>query len=165
MNRILIADHAPAESSHAGVVDAWVRRAIENDPSADALELFHVVFETVWNRAVATLGTTTLLAITERVLRTASNRYRFLLAINTRPTTDPRWRQRLYARLGAVPRLQLIEGLRFALIELLTVIGRLTAEILSDELHAAVIDTATGEPERAIAIAPAAPRRADREHA
>lgn len=161
----MIADPAPADSSHRDVVDAWIRSTIESDPSADALELFHVVFETVWNRAVATLGSTTLVAIAERVLRTASNRYRFLLAIHTRPSDELRWRQQLYARLAAVPRPQLIEGLRFALIELLAVIGRLTAEILTAELHDAVIETTTRDPEIALAIAPAAPRRVDREHA
>jgi hypothetical protein len=39
-----------------------------------------------------------------------------------------------------VPRPELIEGLRFAFIELLTVIGRLTAEILSSDLHAALLE-------------------------
>jgi hypothetical protein len=37
-----------------------------------------------------------------------------------------------------VPRAALIEGLRYGLIELLTVIGALTAEVLRGELHAAL---------------------------
>jgi hypothetical protein len=37
-----------------------------------------------------------------------------------------------------VPRTALIEGLRYGLIELFTVIGALTAEVLRGELHAAL---------------------------
>jgi hypothetical protein len=62
----------------------------------------------------------------------------FLSAIDRRSIGDARWTERLYERLVTVPRTPLIEGLRYGLIELLTVIGALTAEVLRGELHAAL---------------------------
>jgi hypothetical protein len=127
----------PGEPGHAAVVDAWLARSLA-DGSVDALDVFRVAFEALWSHAATTLGSATLIAIAERVLHTATMRYGFLVAVNPRPNGDGRWKQKLHERLGAVPSPELIEGLRFAMIELLTVIGRLTAEILTDELHAAI---------------------------
>jgi hypothetical protein len=143
------------------VVDAWIQRAIGDEPAIDAVAVFRIAFEHVWSCAATTLGSATLIAIAERVLHTAANRHRFLLAINPRPNPDQRWRQQLYDRLSAVPRAQLIEGLRFAMIELISVIGRLTAEILTDELHDAVLETTEGVPD--VAIGPHALRSVGRE--
>lgn len=139
-------DHV-AVPNHVAVVDAWLKRSIGERSSVEAAGLLRAVFESLWSRAVTTLGTVTLIAIAERVLHTATTRYPFFSAVNTRPNGDTQWKQHLQDRLGAVPKLELIEGARFALIELLTVIGRLTAEILSQELHAAVLAVAAGEPD------------------
>jgi hypothetical protein len=128
--------HPQGESSHAAAVDAWLARAIDHDAALDVVVLFRGALEALWSRAVTTLGTVTLTAIAERVLYTATARHGFLSAVNPRPNGDARWKQHLVERLGSVPRGELIAGLRFALIELLTVIGRLTAEILTHELHA-----------------------------
>jgi hypothetical protein len=137
-------DRTSHELSHSAAVDAWIKQVIDDAEPAELVELFRVAIETLWSRAVITLGSVTLIAIAERVLATATRRYGFLSAINPRPNGDTRWKQQLRDRLAQVPRPELIEGLRFAFIELLTVIGRLTAEILSPELHAALLEvTAT----------------------
>jgi hypothetical protein len=139
-----------AELSHAAVVDAWMKQVIDAADPADAVDLFRAAIEALWGRTVTTLGSVTLIAIAERVLSTATCRYSFLAAVNPRANGDARWKQQLRERLTAVPRPELIEGLRFALVELLTVIGRLTAEILSPDLHAALGEVAArsveGEP-------------------
>ncbi len=126
------------DRSHIAVVDAWLERSLDHTSSAEIVKLFGMAAEALWDRLVTTLGTVTLTAIAERVLYTATGRYTFLSMINPRPNGDLRWKQQLKDRLAAVPRADLLDGLRFALIELLTVTGRLTAEILSDELHAAL---------------------------
>jgi len=133
-------DPTTHEAGHRAAVDAWIKQAIEGADTAELVELFRVAIETLWSRAVTTLGSVTLIAIAERVLATATRRYGFLSAINPRPNGDARWKQQLRERLAQVPRSELIEGLRFAFVELLTVIGRLTAEILSPELHAALLE-------------------------
>jgi hypothetical protein len=132
-------DRAPSELSHIAAVDGWLDRASAASSSAQIVGLFRVVFEAVWTRAVTTLGSVTLTVIAERVLFTATAQFGFLSAINPRPNGDTRWQQRLQERLCAVPEHELMEGLRFGLIELVTVIGRLTAEILTQELHAALL--------------------------
>jgi hypothetical protein len=128
------------EQSHRAAVDAWIKQVIDDADPAEVVDLFRVAIETLWGRAVTTLGSVTLIAIAERVLSTATGRYSFLSAVNPRPNGDMRWKQQLRDRLAQVPRPELIEGLRFAFIELLTVIGRLTAEILSPDLHAALLE-------------------------
>jgi hypothetical protein len=132
-------DHAWNESSHRAVVDAWIEQTIDDSwPTELVVDAFRTALESLWDRAVTTLGSATLTAIAERVLSTATRRYSFLSAINPRPNGDMRWKQLLRERLATVARPKLLEGLRFAMIELLTVIGRLTAEILGPELHAAL---------------------------
>jgi len=126
------------DPSHGAAVDAWIERSIDHGSSAEIVSLFRGAFEALWSRAITTLGVVTLTAIAERVLHTATTRYAFLSAISPRPNGDARWKQQLHDRLAATPRSELIEGLRFGLIELVTVIGRLTAEILTAELHAAI---------------------------
>jgi hypothetical protein len=151
-------DRTRDEPSHAAVVDAWIARSLHGSASADVLELFRAAFEGLWYRAATTLGSATLIAIAERVLATVAANHPFLLAISSRPNTDSRWKQQLHDRLSAVPVPELIAGLRFTLIELLTILGRLTAEILTLELHAAVTESVAGEPEAKLPAGPHALR-------
>jgi len=152
-------DAGSDEPNHAAVVDGWLARTIDDGSSAEIVRLFHAGVEAVWQRAVTTLGPVTLRAIAERVLHYATDRYAFLGAVKPRPNGDARWREQLHERLTIVPRTELLEGLRFGLIELLTVIGNLTAEILRDDLHAALVGVAgSAEPKRSASthgIAPA----------
>jgi len=128
------------ELTHAAAVDAWIAQVIDDADHAEVVDLFRAAIEVLWGRTVTTLGSVTLIAIAERVLSTATRRYGFLSAVNPRPNGDARWKQQVRDRLAMVPRPELIDGLRFAFVELLTVIGRLTAEILSPELHAALLE-------------------------
>jgi hypothetical protein len=137
-------ERTPEELGHAAVVELWCKRLTEHGSSVEIANMFGVTVEALWGRAVTTLGVVTLTAIAERVLSTATGRYPFLSALNARPNGNARWRQQAHERLALVPRSQLLEGFRFAVLELLAVIGRLTAEILSEELHAAVTEIATG---------------------
>jgi hypothetical protein len=138
-------DRSDSEPSHAEQVDAWLERSLHHGSPVEIVGLFRGGFEALWTTAVATLGTVTLTAIAERVLRTATAEHPFLSVINPRPNAGTRWQLQLQERLSQQPSPALIAGLRFALIELLTAIGRLTAEILSPDLHAAI---AAVRPER-----------------
>jgi len=137
-------NHGRDEPSHEAAVDTWLARSIDHDSSVEIVRLFHAALDAVWNRAVTILGPVTLTAIAERVFHNATERYPFLSAIDRRSGSDrrsggdARWMDRLDERLVTVPRAALIESLRYGLIELLTVIGALTAEVLRDELHAAL---------------------------
>jgi hypothetical protein len=126
------------EPSHEAVVEAWLARSVDHDSPVEIVRLFYAALDAVWNRAVTILGPVTLTAIAERVLHNATERYTFLSAIDRGSSGDARWTERLCERLVTVPRAALIESLRYGLIELLTVIGALTAEVLRGELHAAL---------------------------
>lgn len=140
-------DHGQDEPSHSTAVDLWLARSIGDASPVEIVGRFEVAFEALWARAVTTLGAVTLTAIAERVLTTATGRHPFLSAINPRPNGDARWKQHLHERLASVPAPELLEGLRHGLIELLTVIGRLTAEILTQELHLALMEAAANPPD------------------
>jgi hypothetical protein len=131
-------DRLHDEPSHEAVVDAWLTRSACHGSSAEVVRLFHAALNAVWNRAVTILGPVTLTATAERVLHHATERYTFLSAINPKASGDAIWTERLHERLGTVPSAPLIEGLRYGLIELITIIGALTAEVLRGELHAAI---------------------------
>lgn len=155
-------DPTQDEPSHVVAVDRWLARFIEHASPVEIVGVFRIAFEALWNRAVATLGSVTLTAIAECVLITATDQYEFLSVIDPHPphaNGSARGKQHVYERLTSVPRSELIEGLRFGLIELLTVIGRLTAEILSQELHAALLETTASLPEPSTPEPSTAPNR------
>ena len=133
-----------AEASHIAAVDTWISQAIDGAQPSVQLDMFRAAVEALWDRAALTLGSVTLVAIAERVVSTAVRRHEFLAVVSPRPNVDSRWKAQVRDRLATVPAPELLAGLRFALIELLTVIGRLTAEILSPELHAALANVTAG---------------------
>jgi len=137
-------DGSQDETQHRAAVDTWIERTVGHRSSAEIVDLFGAAFEAVWGRALTTLGEVTLTAIAERVLFTVAGLHPFLSVVPAHPNGDARWKQQLYDRMAAVPREELLDGLRFGLIELLSVIGRLTAEILSYDLHTTLGGVTTG---------------------
>ena len=123
------------DESHAGRVDAWLARAERPLAPEALLRRFEATLEALWAQTQNTLGEVTLCAIAERVLSIAADKFPFLSALKVDPTRGIQCDQ-LLERLGAVPGPELKDGLRFVLVELLTVLGNLTAEILTPELHA-----------------------------
>jgi hypothetical protein len=138
-------DRSRAEPTHRAVVDAWLAEASGHTSSIELCRMFHGGLERIWGRAQTTLGSVTLTAIAERVLHDTIERYAFLAVVTPLPNGNGRARDTVYERLANIPRHELIEGLRFGVIELLTVIGALTAEILSHDLHEA-LTVATDKP-------------------
>jgi hypothetical protein len=134
------------QSEHARAVRAWMERAA-GLPTEALLRAFEAGFAALWRRADRTLGDVTLAAIMDRVLVTAADGYPVLAALDIGPT-GIRWQQ-LRERAGEVHRDELSDGLCFVMIEFLTVLGNLTAEILSSALHAelARVGNATGSGE------------------
>jgi len=66
---------------------------------------------------------------------------------------------------GTATREQLTEGMQFFLVELLTVLGSLTAEILTPALHEALTAVTAGRAPAARSSSSLSPRRADEENA
>ena len=120
---------ARGESQHAAVVDAWLKRSAKGLPSAALVQLFGAALGAVWTRTLTPLGEVTLTAIAQRVLHNAAEKFTFLSSLKIEPTGID------CEGLNAPSDSELIEGIRFVLVEFLTVLGNLTAEILTPELH------------------------------
>lgn len=129
---------------HGAHVDAWLRREAHGLSPESLVELLERALDAVWQRALQPLGEVTLTAIADRVLYTAAERFPPFTTLSFGPTG---------VRCGALrenaadlPREELMGGIRFILIELLTVLGSLTANILTPALHAE-LEKVTGSSE------------------
>lgn len=116
------------------VVDAWMSRAEPGVPAERVLQRFEHAFGALSRRAEATLSDVTLWAIIDRVLRRTRQEHPLfgpveMDGIQLRCDT-------LRARAAELDHDQLRAAIRFALTELLVVVGNLTAEILTPALHA-----------------------------
>jgi hypothetical protein len=123
------------EGDHLARVDAWLKAVGADAPPERLVGDFAAAFDALWKRAKLTLGDVTLAAIVDRVLYTAVERLPAFSTVRLTPNGEIDVHG-LRERLSSVPNSELRDGIRFVLVELLTVIGNLTAEILSPELHA-----------------------------
>lgn len=122
-------------SDHSSQVDAWMNRVPTHPPEL-VIAALERSLGAVWNRARITLGDGSLAAVVERVLHDAAMRFPVFAAIGV----DARGIRtvELNTRVKAEDVQELREGMRFALIQLLSVLGNLTAEILTPALHASL---------------------------
>lgn len=125
------------DGRHALCVDTWLDRTAKGLAPEVLLHLFEAALNAVWFRTKTTLGEVTLTAIAERVLHNASERFSLLWSLKLEPTSGIQCRE-LRERIGSVDPSELREAIRFVLVELLTVLGNLTAEILTPALHAEI---------------------------
>ena len=123
------------EGQHAACVDAWLERSAKDLSPELLLQLFEAALGALWARTVTTLGDITLTAIADRVLYYAAERFTFFSSLKVDPNGGIQSRE-LREQLGSVHDAELLQGIRFVLVELLTVLGSLTAEILTPELQA-----------------------------
>lgn len=121
------------ENDHRARVDAWMERAAKEAPPERLFDAFERAFGAMWRRARVTLGDVTLMAILDRVLYTAGERFPLLSSLEVDATglRSDKFRERALS----LHRDQLVEGIRFILVEFLRVLGNLTAEVLTPALH------------------------------
>ena len=125
------------DGRHAVCVDAWLEQSAPGLAPEALLRLFEAALDAVWLRTKTTLGEVTLTAIAERVLHNASESFSLLLSIKVEPAGGIQCRE-LSARIGSVDPSELRKAIRFVLVELLTVLANLTADILTPALHAEI---------------------------
>ncbi|MBN1239082.1 MAG: hypothetical protein JXB36_11305 [Gammaproteobacteria bacterium] len=131
------------ENDHTACVNAWMDLVDRGQPADALLSAFDRGFKALWRRTSQTLADVTLVAITERVLYAAAERYPFIGLLDVDETGLRS--QALHKRVGQLKREELDEGIRFVLIEFLTILGNLTAEILTPALHSELSKTAQQE--------------------
>jgi hypothetical protein len=124
----------PDEDDHTARVETWLERSAKDLAPTDLRRLLEAALGALWTRSKTTLGEVTLTAIAERVLYTTSERFPVFSSIKVEPKTGIAFRGNDEPRPAHEPELR--SGIRFVLVEFLTVLGNLTAEILTPELHA-----------------------------
>jgi hypothetical protein len=139
------------ENEHALHVDAWLARTTPGLSQEQHCVLFQLALGALWQRAHRTLGDVTLSAIVDRVLFSATEQYPFLAAV--RVDAKGTHSDELVESSRSVDPHTLAAGLRLVLVDFLTVLGNLTAEILSAALHAelskvALADSSPSDEER-----------------
>lgn len=122
------------ERDHGARVDAWLEHATQGVPVEQLVGAFETAFTALWRRAHLTLGDVTLSAITDRVLYVAAERYPIFAAIAL-DAAGVHW-DGFRQRAGTQPVAEIVAGARFVLLEFLTVLGKLTGEVLTPPLHA-----------------------------
>jgi hypothetical protein len=129
------------EGQHAACVDAWLDRSAKDLSSEALLRLFEAALGALWVRTKITLGEVTLTAIAERVVHNTSEKFPLFSSLEVESVGGIQIRT-LRARISSGSASELLEGIRFVLVEFLTVLGNLTAEILTPELHSELSNVA-----------------------
>ena len=122
--------------SHRATVSAWMATAGGGVARGGLVALLDAATAAIWQRAQRTLGDVTLAAIVDRVVSTSAEQFPFLAT-----GTVGRSGVVFASPDGNEPALdddELRAAMAFFLVELLTVIGHLTAEILTPALHEAL---------------------------
>jgi hypothetical protein len=119
---------------HSVCVSAWLEEVGKGLAPEALLELFEQGFGAMWRRAHRTLGDVTLTAIADRVLHSAAEQFPAFSTLKVEATGLECKDFRDSARRE--PHDQLTAGIRYVLVEFLTVLGNLTAEVLTPALHA-----------------------------
>lgn len=109
-------------------------RASKLGPGEPLVGAFEAAFVALWARAHQTLGDVTLTAIVDRVLYVTAERHPACSGLEL-GGTGVRW-EAFRERAKSLPEAELVEGVRFALLEFLSVLGALTGEVLTPPLHA-----------------------------
>jgi hypothetical protein len=133
-------------SHHDRAVAALWARLGPDPGKGEVLALGERALDAVWQRTYVTLGEITLVAIVDRVLHTAAKAHPLVGHLKLE-TSGLRFHELLAAAEHA-SREDVQRALTCVLVELLTVLGALTGEILTPGMHAALAKLAadgTGE--------------------
>lgn len=121
---------------HEARVTAWLARCdAARLPRESVLDLFEAALAALWAHTSTSLGEVTLFAIADRVLHNAGERYPPFASLNVEATGRLEAGE-LRHNVESLNHMELLEGMRFVLVEFLTVLGNLTAGLLTAELHA-----------------------------
>src|ERR1051326_1988424 len=120
------------DNVHVRCVSEWMKPASRVSPE-ELAGLFETAMTVLWHRTYSALGDITVAAIVDRVLYNAAEKYSVLNSLKLDPSGVNFAEFRHQA--GTINDRELKEAIQFVLVEFLTVVGNLTAEILTPALH------------------------------
>ena len=123
------------DEDHRTAVTAWLER-IPTRSVETLTQAFEDTFAALWQRSLLTLGEVTLAAILDRVLHRAAELHP---SASVFEVDASRLRYRGLRSQTGMRTEQVTELLCFVLEEFLTVLGNLTAQILTPALHAELL--------------------------
>jgi circadian clock protein KaiC len=121
------------KTNHATHVSSWMEHAAKEVPSSALLVLFEEAWRALWRRAESAVGEVALESIAQLVLAGAVEKYPFLSPLKLKGAEVSY--KALLGSLDKLDKAELQSGLRFMLVEFLSVIGELTDEILTPGLY------------------------------
>jgi len=122
------------DDPNASCVASWLDRAATGLSGEEHVQLFELALAAMWRRSRRPLGDVTVAAILDRVVHNATERFPVLegLQVETSGVSCVDLRARAPTADGA----ELLQAIRFVLVEYLTVLGNLTADIFTPALRA-----------------------------
>lgn len=148
------------DDSNVACVASWLEHAADGLSGEELVQLFDLALAALWKRSYRPLGDVTVAAIVDRVVHDATERFPILLGLEVEASqvssVDLRRRA---AEMGAAQRSAFREGIHFVLVEYLTVLGNLTADIFTPALREVLTGVALETTRDASAKAKRTPRR------
>ena len=135
------------DDPNGACVSSWIERAAGGLSGEERVQLLELALAALWRRSYRTLGDVTVAAIMDRVVHNAIERFPVLAGLRVEASAVSCLGLRAQASdMQGAGAAQLLEAMRFVLVEYLTVLGNLTADIftpaLRDELYAVALGTA-----------------------
>lgn len=125
--------HSPKDIDHTYQVDVWIKQNANGLPAEQLLIIFTAAIRAIQKRAATTLSEVTLTAIFNRILYTCQKKFPLLSETKTEQK-DVSFDKIVEQARGLQPD-EITNAFRFFLIELLTILGNLTANILTQSLY------------------------------
>ncbi len=125
-------------------VASWIERTAPGLSGEEHVQLFEMSLAAMWTRSQRPLGDVTVAAIMDRVVCTAVERFPVLAGLHVEASGVSCLDLRARARAAEADNAQLLEAIRFVLVEYLTVLGNLTADIFTPALRAELSAVAIG---------------------
>lgn len=123
----------PEPIDHDAFVTRWMERATAGRNQPQLVDLLERALNALYASARKVLGEVTLAAIVDRVLFNAAERHAFLADLRFESSSISA--KKLLERPPVPDDSALRDAMRFVLIETLTVLGNLTAELLTPSFH------------------------------
>ena len=131
-------------------VASWIERMAPGLSGEEHVQLFEMSLAAMWRRSQRPLGDVTVAAIMDRVVDAAVERFPILAGLRVEASGVSCLGLRVPA--AEADGAQLLEAMRFVLVEYLTVLGNLTADIFTPALRAELSAVAIGTTHAASAV-------------
>lgn len=131
-------------------VASWIERTAPGLSGEEQIQLFEMALAAMWRRSQRPLGDVTIAAIMDRVVYTGVESFPVLAGLRVEASGVSCLELR--ERAAGADDAQLLEAIRFVLVEYLTVLGNLTADIFTSALRAELSAVAIGTARAANAV-------------